>query len=155
MPDERPGLEKDHDLRNDTDGFQHKGLWSQAGPLSFSCSSSDPRGVLVMTDTDWERVARLVRQRRTSLGLKQKGTPGVSAAVWSKIENGAAISYKPFILANIERTLRWPPGTIHRIGAGEDPPDDRPDVVERMDSMDERLRRVEAAVDRLARRLGD
>lgn len=107
-----------------------------------------------MTDTDWSRVARYVKQRRNALGLKQKNTRDVSAAVWSKIENAGADSYKPFIIANIERTLRWPPGTIELIGAGGEPPDGQPDLEMRVEAMEDRLRRVEENVDRLLRRLG-
>lgn len=107
-----------------------------------------------MTDTDWGRVGRYVRERRMQLGLKQKQTPDVSAATWSKIENAAADSYKPFVLANIERTLGWPAGTIGLIGAGGEPPSETNDLATRVASLEERFTRIEQTLDRLARRLG-
>jgi hypothetical protein len=109
----------------------------------------------MMASVDWQRVARHVRARRMKLGLKQRNTPDVSAATWSKIENGAQESYKPFVVANIERTLGWPSGTISDIGAGGSPPDDEgPTLGERVATLEQRFTQIEQTLARLLRRLG-
>lgn len=66
---------------------------------------------------DWERVARFVKEARTALGLRQKETE-TSAGTWTKIENAKERSYKEWSLAQVERDLKWLPGTIRHIAAG-------------------------------------
>lgn len=94
---------------------------------------------------DWRRVAEEVRSRRLALGLKQNETEGVSPASWSKLENAGATSYKPFVLANVERLLEWPAGTIMRLARGGDVPGAPvgDDVVDRLTRLEEKFDRIE------------
>lgn len=105
-----------------------------------------------MEQVDWQRVAQEVRRRRLALGLARTAADGVSPATWTKLENARQRSYKPFLLANVERALRWPPGTIERIAAGRDLPPDDPAAPS--PSLEERVRRLEERVDDLEARIG-
>lgn len=102
-----------------------------------------------MEQADWERVANAVRERRTALGLSQSATKGVSPATWTKLENARQDSYKPFLLANVERVLQWPPGTIERLVRGEQPPEED---AERSASLEARVKRLEQRVEALEAR---
>lgn len=100
---------------------------------------------------DWQRAAEEIRRRRVALGLSQKATEGVSPATWTKLENARQQSYKPFLLANVERVLQWPPGTIERIASGQDLPEGDPLPIAM--SLDQRVSRLEARLEQLERRL--
>jgi len=73
---------------------------------------------------DWERLARYVLNRRTSLRMTQEdvrtaGGPGT--ATMRLIEGALQTSYRPVILARLEHALEWAPGSIERILSGGEP----------------------------------
>jgi hypothetical protein len=91
----RPGPGKDRDLGSDGD--------------------HDP------DQQDWSHLGRLVRERRTELGLTQAevhSAGGPSAATLYLIETGRRGSYRPQVLRRLERTLGWRAGSVRRIIAG-------------------------------------
>lgn len=110
-----------------------------------------------MEPLDWQRVAEAIRSRRVALGLSQRAAEGVSPATWTKLENAQQQSYKPFVLANVERVLQWPFGTIQDIAIGQSPPEDEraegsAPLEERVRSMEERLEQLEERVKPKTRR---
>lgn len=139
-------LETRRDLRNHSNGFPTSAFTRPEGRLPFSCSSPHARRVLVMAGTDWERIGDYVARRRNELGVKQGGTPDVSKTTWYKLENHTQTSYKPFLLAAVERHLRWAPGSIMQIGAGGEPVEVRGD---------DRVANLEAGLDSLRNQVNE
>ena len=73
---------------------------------------------------DWSRLGRLVRERRTDLGLTQAeihGAGGPSPATLYLLEAGRRGSYRPQVLRRLERALGWRAGSIRRVLAGGQP----------------------------------
>jgi transcriptional regulator with XRE-family HTH domain len=73
---------------------------------------------------DWPHLGRLVRERRTDLGLTQAeihGAGGPSPATLYLIESGRRGSYRPQVLRRLERALGWRAGDIRRVLAGGQP----------------------------------
>jgi transcriptional regulator with XRE-family HTH domain len=73
---------------------------------------------------DWSHLGRLVRERRTELGLTQAevhGAGGPSPATLYLIETGRRGSYRPQVLRRLERALGWRAGTVRRALAGGHP----------------------------------
>lgn len=73
---------------------------------------------------DWRRLATVVQQRRRELGLTQEAVRargGPSTATMRMLEGGHQESYRPGILADLERALQWTAGSVEAILAGGDP----------------------------------
>jgi transcriptional regulator with XRE-family HTH domain len=73
---------------------------------------------------DWSQLGRLVRERRTELGLTQAevhSAGGPSPATLYLIETGGRSSYRPQVLRRLERVLGWRAGTVRRVLAGGKP----------------------------------
>ena len=73
---------------------------------------------------DWSHLGRLVRERRTELGLTQAevhGAGGPSPATLYLIETGGRGSYRPQVLRRLERALGWRAGSVRRVLAGGQP----------------------------------
>ncbi|WP_067483848.1 hypothetical protein [Actinomadura hibisca] len=73
---------------------------------------------------DWPRLARFVLERRNELGLKQeevRQAGGPSTATLRNIEGASQASYKPHILAGLERALQWKTGSVQAILSGGEP----------------------------------
>ncbi len=73
---------------------------------------------------DWAHLGRLVRERRTELGLTQAevhGGGGPSPATLYLIETGGRDSYRPQVLRRLERALHWRAGSVRRVLAGGQP----------------------------------
>src|SRR5688572_13026526 len=67
---------------------------------------------------DWAALARIVRERREALHLRQadvegRGGPGIGTV--RNIELGSRTSYSPRTLARLERALSWSDGAVERI----------------------------------------
>jgi len=86
-----------------------------------------------------ERLGRLVRQRRMSLGMNRDTAShraGFSRETWRKIEGGEKVS--DYSLARAERVLGWPVGTVDQILEGKEPPtNEAPAPIERPPGWDE------------------
>lgn len=69
-----------------------------------------------------QRLATAVRQRRGELGLSQEAITGVPATIslptLKAIESGALRKYQATTLADLDRTMRWEPGTAESIFYG-------------------------------------
>jgi transcriptional regulator with XRE-family HTH domain len=75
---------------------------------------------------DWSYLGRLVRERRTELGLTQaevQSAGGPSPATLYLIEAGRRGSYRPQVLRRLERALGWPAGSVRRALAGHPVPE--------------------------------
>jgi transcriptional regulator with XRE-family HTH domain len=73
---------------------------------------------------DWSRLGRLVRDRRTELGLTQAEVHtagGPSPATLYLLETGGRDSYRPQVLRRLERALGWRAGSVRRVLAGGQP----------------------------------
>jgi transcriptional regulator with XRE-family HTH domain len=73
---------------------------------------------------DWSHLGRLVRERRTELGLTQaevQTAGGPSPATLYLIEIGRRGSYRPQVLRRLERALGWRAGSVRRVLAGGQP----------------------------------
>ncbi|MGH7341866.1 MAG: helix-turn-helix domain-containing protein [Candidatus Rokuibacteriota bacterium] len=73
--------------------------------------------------TGADRLGTFVRRRRTALDLSQRDAAArarISDQTWLNVEHGRGASERK--LAQIERALDWPPGTIDAILGGSDPP---------------------------------
>ena len=70
---------------------------------------------------NWEHLGDQVRRRRQVLGIKQNEIPGVGTATMSHIENAKQDAYKDFVLAALERGLKWKPGSVDSVLAGGEP----------------------------------
>lgn len=69
------------------------------------------------------RLGVLVRQRRTELGLSQSGAADladVDRATWASLESGAR-NVRAYNRPGIERAMRWLPGSVERVLAGDEP----------------------------------
>jgi transcriptional regulator with XRE-family HTH domain len=80
---------------------------------------------------DWAHLGRLVRERRTELGLTQAevhGGGGPSPATLYLIETGGRDTYRPQVLRRLERALRWRAGSVRRVLAGGQPVPDEEDA---------------------------
>lgn len=76
-----------------------------------------------MTDDPLQRLGALVRRRRIVLNLSQRDAAArarISDQTWLNIENGRGATERK--LAQVERALDWPSGTIDSVMAGEDEP---------------------------------
>ncbi len=79
---------------------------------------------------DWTHLGRVVRERRTELGLTQAevhGGGGPSPATLYLIETGGRDTYRPQVLRRLERTLHWRAGSVRRVLAGGQPVPDGED----------------------------
>lgn len=77
-----------------------------------------------MTETSKERLGRLVRDRRKSLGLDQddiKSRGGPSSASMYLIEDGRAPRMQKASKAGLEKALNWAAGSIDDVLAGDEP----------------------------------
>lgn len=76
-------------------------------------------------DRDWPRLAALVRDRRTDLGMTQedvRAAGGPGTATMRLIESGLQEKdHHPAILARLEDALRWRRGSVAAVLAGGDP----------------------------------
>jgi transcriptional regulator with XRE-family HTH domain len=75
-------------------------------------------------EQDWSNLGRLVRERRTDLGLTQaeiQSAGGPSPATLYLIESGRRGSYRPQVLRRLERALGWRAGSVRRALAGGRP----------------------------------
>lgn len=73
---------------------------------------------------DWSHLGRLVRERRTDLGLTQAeihSAGGPSPATLYLLETGRRGAYRPQVLRRLERALGWRAGSIRRVLAGGQP----------------------------------
>ena len=73
---------------------------------------------------DWSHLGRLVRERRTDIGLTQaevQSAGGPSPATLYLIEAGRRGSYRPQVLRRLERALGWRAGSVRRVLAGGQP----------------------------------
>jgi Predicted transcriptional regulators len=81
---------------------------------------------------DWPHLGRLVRERRTDLGLTQAevhSAGGPSPATLYLLERGRRGAYRPQVLRRLERALGWRAGSIRRVRAGGQPVLDGADEV--------------------------
>jgi transcriptional regulator with XRE-family HTH domain len=81
---------------------------------------------------DWSHLGRLVRDRRTELGLTQAevhGAGGPSPATLYLLETGGRGSYRPQVLRRLERALGWRAGSVRRVLAGGHPPLEGADTI--------------------------
>jgi hypothetical protein len=72
----------------------------------------------------WERVARALRDARgpaTQDDCVTRAESGITKAVWSKLENARAESYKERTIRAACRGVGWTPDSIQRIIEGGDP----------------------------------
>jgi hypothetical protein len=73
---------------------------------------------------NWSHLGRLVRERRTELGLTQaevQSAGGPSPATLYLIETGRHGSYRPQVLRRLERALGWRAGSVRAVLAGGQP----------------------------------
>jgi hypothetical protein len=119
---------------------------TQRRSLGFHKFSTTMVGV-TNPDPDWTRLARHVAQRRTQLGLTQsqvQAAGGPSSATIRNIEPVTQTNYRKDILASLERALRWPPGAVDRILAGDEPhPTGQPTPAENVDLAQYEVRLIE------------
>lgn len=85
------------------------------------------------TTEDWQRLGKIARQRRISLGFTQqdlRAEGGPSTATLRLLEGGLQSEYTDMVLGKLETSLRWEPGSVAAILAGGEPTktDDRPTV---------------------------
>lgn len=76
------------------------------------------------SERNWRQLAAEVTRRRRELGLTQedvRGRGGPSTATMRLIEGALQESYRPGILASLERALSWAPGSVESILAGGEP----------------------------------
>jgi transcriptional regulator with XRE-family HTH domain len=73
-----------------------------------------------MTEPDYNRLAKAVRSRRTSLGLRQSDL-GVSTARIGQVEQGKDAPLSALSAAAICRALGWSADSIDRVLGGGDP----------------------------------
>lgn len=102
----------------------------------------------------WDRVKSAVTIRRGQLGFRRQEDIATKAKVgvetWRDIEGGRRLRYRLGTLTLIASALGWPPDMLQRIAEGEEPPrEDDPELVRRVDQLDDRLTRLESAVDSL------
>jgi transcriptional regulator with XRE-family HTH domain len=99
-----------------------------------------------MPEPDYDRLAKAVRARRTSLGLRQADL-GVSTARIGQIEQGKAAPLSALSTAAICRALGWTADSIERVLAGgEAEPLDKPaPATEASFSVDEKLAKLTPA----------
>lgn len=70
------------------------------------------------------RLGSLVQKRRFQIGLTQeevRAAGGPSTATMRLIEGGLQDSYRPGVLADLERALQWEHGSVDLVIAGGDP----------------------------------
>jgi hypothetical protein len=81
---------------------------------------------------DWQRLGEEVERRRGQLGYGSRHAFAEATQFAEKtlgdVENARRETYSPVTLARLERALRWPPGTVDAILAGDSPPASRPDL---------------------------
>ncbi len=78
-----------------------------------------------MAKTHRADLARAIRARRKELGLTQARLAqdaGISTSAVQKLEDPTSTVERPRTVPNIERALRWAPGTGDAILRGETPP---------------------------------
>lgn len=122
-----------------------------------------PRTVSAPPD-DWQRLASYVQERRLTLGNRtaeevvERGRPGLSVVVVSRIENAKQVTYSVRTLRALCRGLDWSEDSVERILRGEEPvelespaqPDAEPDLAEvlaELKRQSDRADRVEAILD--------
>ena len=74
-----------------------------------------------MGESGPERLARLIRARRESLGLYREqiaARGGPTTAIVAKIERADAHEYTEHTYERLEAALEWPPGTIAQLRQG-------------------------------------
>lgn len=72
----------------------------------------------------WERLASHILERRKALKVTQqdvRAAGGPSTATMRLLEGAHQDNYQPRILAQLERGLRWEPGSVRAILAGGEP----------------------------------
>lgn len=84
-------------------------------------------GMMVgMEASHWAKLGQAVRDRRTKLHMTQEDVAragGPSDFTMSKIEAGGENIYRARTVAALERVLRWAPGAVQAILAGQSPAD--------------------------------
>lgn len=73
---------------------------------------------------DWQRLAKYVVDRRNAYGWTQedvRAAGGPSTATMRLIEGALQDSYKPRVIASLERALLWKPGSVDEVLAGKEP----------------------------------
>jgi hypothetical protein len=107
-----------------------------------------------MSNTQWQRLGRRVRERREALHVLQ-GAGGVSVSTWRKVEKAVDPPYLASTLEGIAAALRWKPESIQRILDGGEPIELAPDEVppDPQQHLEDRLAMLEAAVMTLIRRI--
>lgn len=108
---------------------------------------------------DWQRVADAVADRRAEMGFKRQEDAAeaadVGVTVWREIEGAKKTVYRRGTLTRIAKLFGWPPDMLQRIAAGEDPPASTdPATLRRLEQVEERLGRLEEAVDRALHQTG-
>lgn len=92
-----------------------------------------------MEQNDWERLGQAIVARRTQLGMRTRealaAASGLSSRLLSDVEKGRRSSYGSSTLLDIERALRWAPGTVEAHLKGRRPPPNAEDsyVVQKPD----------------------
>jgi transcriptional regulator with XRE-family HTH domain len=88
--------------------------------LEVSCT------ITGMEQNDWERLGQAIVARRTQLGMRTRealaAASGLSSRLLSDVEKGRRSSYGSSTLLDIERALRWAPGTVEAHLKGRRPP---------------------------------
>lgn len=76
----------------------------------------DPRSARLVADA--------VKERREHLGMRQEditAAGGPSKALMYQLESGATKSYQDVKIANLEKALRWSPGSVKAVRDGQQP----------------------------------
>lgn len=111
-----------------------------------------------------ERTASSINERLDDLGWNQFDLvreSGVSATTIRWLQTGVERDYRPGTLAKISKAVGWPAGAIRQMLRGEQAPepitDPRPGAVETtsMPTLDQRISRLEQAVDQLQEAMQD
>lgn len=77
-----------------------------------------------MGTENWERLGQVIRARRKALGLAQvdvTAAGGPSDETLRRLEHGEPGPYMRRTLAALERVLKWSPGAVKGVLAGDDP----------------------------------
>lgn len=84
-----------------------------------------------MDEQNWSRLAELVRERRSTLGLSVRAAAAkasINRATWTAVELQET-RLSRHLWAAVEQALRWSPGSIERILEGHPPATPPVDVV--------------------------